>query len=208
LSLPRGASVQVPDFIAREARRLWSVNQEESLLYWQPVAGTKGQFFVLSVPREPLHALEETVRLAGLRPVSVDLRPLCLARALNQGRAVAVCVEGNNIVIVVLVDHIPVLMQTHLLGDMPLLPEDLAGQASNLLGQALAYYNDSHAADRLSLDTPFFVCGAGAAPNLGERLHSETGFPLHEVAPLLSAPAEFPLAHFVVNLGLLMKMLQ
>ncbi|MBI2957911.1 MAG: hypothetical protein HYY32_03620, partial [Chloroflexi bacterium] len=116
LSLPRGASVQVPDFIAREARRLWSVNQEESLLYWQPVAGTKAQFFVLSVPREPLHALEETVRLAGLRPVGADIRPLCLARALNQGRAVAVCVEGKIIVIVVLVDHFPVLMQTHLLG--------------------------------------------------------------------------------------------
>ncbi|MBI2859108.1 MAG: hypothetical protein HYX90_08525, partial [Chloroflexi bacterium] len=123
ISVPPGASAQAADFILREARRLWSMNPDDSLLYWHPLPETKGQFFVLCLPREPLVALVDTARMAGLKPARADIRPLCLARVVDQAKAVALCAESNSIVIVILVNHVPVLMQTHWLTETPLSQE-------------------------------------------------------------------------------------
>lgn len=207
VSVPRATPVKLSDFIPREARRLWSLTPEDAFLYWHPISGSKTQFFVLSVPREPLLAFTETLRLAGLRLARVDIRPLCLARATNQAQAVLLCAEGNSIVIVILVDHVPALMQTHWLGETPLLPEAIAPQASTLLGQAVAFYNDSHASAPLPADTPLFVCGAVADQALRERLQAETGYSARDITPPFPVPAEFTVPHFAVNLGLLLKAL-
>ncbi|MBI2854888.1 MAG: hypothetical protein HYX87_08230 [Chloroflexi bacterium] len=204
---PHGVSARNSDFFLREARRLWSLNPDDVFLYWQPIAGQKQQIFVLSIPREPLYALKDTLRMAGLRPVKLDTRPLCLARAANLNRAVLICVESTSIVIAVLSERLPVFMQTHWLRDMPTSSESISDQASTLLSQALAYYGDTYSADRLPLDTPLFVCGASAGQALCDRLKSDTGYTLQDITPLFQTPPDFPLAQFAVNLGLLMKVL-
>jgi len=205
VSIPRSSSLKASEFIRAEARRLWSLDPEGTLLFWERIAGDGRNFFVLSMPREPLTAFANTIRAAGMKPRRMDIRPLALARAANRDSAIIVSVESSNVVVVVLAEGIPTLIQTHWLGETPLIQESLSPQVSTFVAQAMSYYADTHAGAPLSLSTPLLLCGAAVDAPLEQRLSSDTGHPAERFIPIFSVPPEFPVSQFAVNLGLLMK---
>lgn len=206
ISVPRSSSIKVADFIRAEARRLWSLAPEDTLLSWDRVPGGGRDFFVLSMPREPLAAFADTMRAAGMKPRRLDIRPLALARAANRDSAIVVSVESSNVVIVVLSQGVPTLIQTHWLGEGPALQQLLSPQqVSNFVAQAISYYADTHAGAPLSSTTPLLLSGAAPDATLEQRLSSDTGHPIESFVPIFSVPPDFPVSQFAVNLGLLMK---
>ncbi|MDO8472941.1 MAG: hypothetical protein Q7T05_03900 [Dehalococcoidia bacterium] len=206
ITMPLGGGGKPAEFIPREARRLWSVGLDDIFLFWQPLPGKERKFFVLSVPRGPFLAFRETLRLAGLRPYRLDIRPIALARAVNQSAAVVACLESNSIVVVILVDSVPLVMQTHWLGETPLIPSAVSSQFPGILSQALSFYTDTHRDVPLGTDMPLFLVGSAVEPALAGKVETEFGLTVRQAAPIFSAAADFPWQQFWVNLGLLMKL--
>lgn len=204
IAVPTGA--KPGEYIPREARRLFSQGPEEAFLFWQPVAGEGSRFFALSIPREPLLAFRQTMRLARLRLVRLDTRPLALARWANENQAIVVSVENSSVIIIVLADSFPVAMQTHWLGDLLQTPSAISSQVTAIISQTVSYYNDTHRESMLGRDVPLLLVGSGAGEDLANQISSEFGYKVNPASSIFAAPADFPLSQFCINLGLLMKL--
>lgn len=194
------------EFVPREARRLFSLDDKSSFFFWQQLPGPGRRLFVLAVPRGPLMAFRETLSLAGLRLRILDVRPLALARWSNESRAIVISAESNCIVVVVLVDSVPLVMQTHWLGDGSLAPSAAASQGPGILSQTLSYYNDTHKEQPIGTDTPMFLVGAASDAALEKTIKADFGYSIRQPGTLFKAPEEFPVSQYCVNLGLLMKL--
>lgn len=208
LTLPPGRDIRPGEVIPREARRLISVPPEENYLFWQKLAGPEYEqrFLVLAVPRQPLHALLETLKLAGLRPTAIELSSLCLARAVNRSTAIILEAEPNLIGVVIVVDGIPVLMRSSPLSGETLLPSASAPRLAQELAQNLSFYNSAHRENPLPPDAPVYLCGSLAVdPELARRVESIVAHPVRKPELILESPPDFPAPHFMVNIGLAMR---
>ncbi|MCL5074515.1 MAG: pilus assembly protein PilM [Chloroflexi bacterium] len=208
ISLPKVAAGSLEAIVQREARRSLAISLEGNYLYWQALdgRGEELQVFVLAVPKEPLLAFLAALRGAGLRPRAIDLRPLALARAVAQPQAIIANAESNSVDVVVVVDAVPVLVHTSFLGDEPLPPEYVRDRLTDELLRAITFYNDTHRGSPLAPDIPLYLTGEMAnETELVESIPALTGHPLAIPQPPLPYPAGFPLALYMVNIGLILK---
>ncbi len=207
ITLPKGKGVRPKVVLPGEAVRLMRISTDNSYLFWQAAGNTEQQrFFVLAVPKEPLLSFVETLRLAGLRSAKIDLKPLALARAVNDSDAIIVNAENNSIDIVVVVDSIPVVTRSIFLGEESLSLESASSRVVEELGRTIAFYNDTNRDNPLAQQVPIYLCGAFAAdPELPSMVLSEIGHPMGQPKLVLDVPLDFPIGQMMVNLGLVLK---
>lgn len=209
LTLPRGAASDLETVVNREARRVMGLSPETHNVHWQLLSG-KGQprVFVLAVPREPLLALMEAVKLAGLTPQVVDLKPLALARAVNQKNAIIAHAEINSHELSIVVDGFPSLMRGISLGDELMAPDMALARILDELSRTISYYNETHRETPLSNNVPVFLTGDLASDqSLSANLATVTGRTVGTLEPPLRLPQGFPVATFMTNIGLGLKVL-
>lgn len=209
LSLPPIAPRQLEAVVNREARRLMAFSAESSYLFWRPLprASAQLQVFVLTVPREPLVTLVEAMRLAGVKPRAIDIKPLALGRAVNRDRAIVASGELNSVEVVILSDGLPQVMRGVFLGDEGVTPDLAAARLVEELSRTLSFYNDTHREQPLGREVPVYVAGDMATPDLAGLVQDTTGHQVLQLQPPLRYPADLPLATFAVNVGLALKML-
>lgn len=187
-----------------------SVTEEDNYLHWQPLPSEPDiiQVFVLAVPREPLNALVEAIRQAGLRPYAIDLKPLALMRAVNRKDAVIANAESNSLELVIVADDIPTLMRSVFLGEGVVSQDYAVGRVSDEITRTIGYYNDSNRDNPLSPEVPIFLTGdAASGVSFALNVGALIGYPVQPLDPPLPYPEDFPVAEFMVNLGLVLKVL-
>lgn len=207
LTIPKAAAAHLDDVVAREARRALPSSQN-AYFFWQVLSGQTDQIrvFALSVPREPILAMVETLEAAAIRPYLMDLRPLALARAIEKKNAVLANAENNSVDVVIVADDIPILMRSVFLGDSPLAPELVLGRLTDEVMRTINYYNDTNRANPLADDVPVYLTGEMVSdPSLPGTLEGMTGHPVPPLTIPLRYPPDFPLAPYMVNVGLSMK---
>ncbi len=207
--LPKMQPSLLAGAVSREARRELPVPLEEVYLSWQALGERDGQqeVFVVGVPRELLDAAAQALAAGGLRADAMDLKPMALARAVNQPNAIVACFEDDNLEAALVQNGVPVVMravaplaETHTAADrLTRLIEELTG--------TVRFYNDSHKDAPLASDTPLFLVGSAASPALRESVESSLTYPVATPEPPFRLPPDFPVALYTVNLGLAMKQL-
>ncbi|RLC71903.1 MAG: hypothetical protein DRI26_04160 [Chloroflexi bacterium] len=204
ITLPRAKELHPEEILPGEARRLMRISLEDTYLFWQRVAITSRQqrFLVLAIPKAPLQTFVETLRLAGLRPSRLELKPLSLVKAVGQPQAIIASVETNGIDIVIVIDHLPMLMRSLYLGEGALTLETVPSPLVDELSHTISFYNNSNPDKQLPSGTPLYLCGALASGLDASAIGQEFGMPAGELHPVLNVPPEFPLAQMLVNLGL------
>lgn len=211
LSLPRVAKSELDKVVVREMRRTMALSAETHHLVWQPLPG-KGRelkVFLLAVPREPLYAWVHALQAAGLKPQAIDLKPLALARGVNQKDAIIANVESNSIELVIVLNDFPVLMRAVTLGGEAITPEDAAARLLEELDRTLSFYNETNRANPLNPEIAVYLTGELAASStLVGEVATVTGHPVAPLEPSLRVPKDLPLASFMVNIGLLLKTLR
>jgi len=210
MSMPKVAKKEMAGVVSREARRVMSITEEDNYIHWQllPSEADVFQVYVLAVPKEPLHNLVEATRAAGLRAFAVDLKPLALMRAVNKKDAIIANVESNSVELVIVADDIPRLVRSVFLGEAVISQDYAVSRVSDEITRTIGFYNDSNPDSPLSPEVPIFLTGAVAsgvsfALNVGALI----GYPILPLDPPLPCPEGFPVAEFMVNLGLLLKVL-
>ena len=207
ITLPPGKDIDLKTVIPRELRRLCSVSLDENYLFWQALPQLKGSLFTLVVPKSPLDSLVRTLKLAGLRPVSIDLASLALARAVNQSQAIIARVEANSSDFIIIVNNIPMVMRSFL-REEEFEPSTAVSLLAEEVERTVSFYNNSRLGPPLPSDVPIYPCGSFAsAPDFAPAVEKATGRPLGQPELVLQFPEDFPVAQMMVNIGLALKVL-
>lgn len=208
MSIPKVAKKELAGVVSREARRAMTASEEDNYLHWQllPSETDIFQVFVLAVPKDPLHALAETIREAGLSPYAVDLKALALMRAVNRQDAVIANAESNSLELVIVVDDVPNLVRSVFLGEGVVSQDYAVGRVSDEITRTIGFYNDSNPENPLGAEVPIFLTGAIASGvSFALSVGALIGYPVQPLDPPLPYPEDFPVAEFMVNLGLVLK---
>jgi len=209
ITVPKAKGVRPDKIIDREIRRQLPAAQDNCFTYWQPLEGmsmTQQRVYVLAVPREPVLALMAAMNAAGIRPCSMDLRAMALARSVNQKDAILANLETNTVDVVIVVDDIPAIMRSIYLGDEPV-PLDVAQQRLlSELSRTINFYNDTNRGNPLAARVPVYLSGDLASdPDLVAPVEDASGHPVSHLAPPLLCPPDFPHSQYMVNIGLALK---
>jgi hypothetical protein len=208
ITIPNVNKKEMDSIIPREVRRTMTVSEEDNYFHWQvlPTEGAQTRVFVLAVPKEPLSLLLRAFSHAGLNPSQVDLKPLALMRAINQKDAVIANCEGNSMELVIVSDDIPVLIRSVFLGEGVANQDYAVGRISDELGRTIVTYNEINKEHPLDQNTPVYLTGAAAAGvPFALNVAALTGRTVQPLESPIAVPADFPIADYMVNIGLILK---
>ena len=210
INIPNVSKKEMEIVIPREVRRTMTVSEEDNFFHWQVLPTTTAQtrVFVLAVPKEPLSALLRALNQANIRPKNVDLKPLALMRAVNQKDAIIANCESNSMELVIVSDDVPVLIRSVFLGEGVVTQDYAVGRISDELGRTIVTYNEINKEHPLDPNVPIYLTGAAAAGvPFALNVAALTGRTVQPLEAPIHAPEDFPLAEYMVNLGLILKVI-
>jgi type IV pilus assembly protein PilM len=207
ISIPKMKPSLVGSAILQESKREMPVPVETLYLLWQAIAATEGEqrFFVLGVPRELVDANVATLHRCGIKPRSMDLKPLALIRAVNKGEAIVADLEAGSFDIIVVAGGLPAITRS-----MVLRPglglEERVGRLLDELSRMVRFYNTGNPGSPLGDSTPLYLTGRlGGESEVSELIASRVAYKVEALAPPFKCPPGFPFAEYMVNVGLALK---
>jgi len=210
ISVPKVGRKELEIVVPREVRRLMTVSEEDNYLHWQALPTENDQIpvLVLVVPKEPIIAFMEMLRAGGVKPRAIDLKPLALIRAVNQKDAIIANGESNSMELVVVVDDVPVLIRSVFLGEGVVTQDYAVGRISDELRRTIVTYDEINKGNPLDPEVPIFLSGATASSvPFALNVAALTGRTVQPLEPPIPYPEDFPVAEFMVNIGLILKIL-
>lgn len=209
VELPRLKEVDPQVAIPQQARRDIGYSAENSLLFWQPLLGgiDRQRFLVISVPKEPVTTLIQTLKLARLRLDKVETTTFALCRAVNQSQAIIAAVEPYSLDIIIMRDSVPLVIRSTFLGETHRGIETLPELVTDALEPVMAFHNESNPDNPLPPDIPVYLLGSGTVlnPDIVPAVQGVLGRPVAVFEPPLIYPQDFPKAELAVNIGLVLK---
>ncbi len=209
LTLPTLKGAHMDKMVDREIRRQLPGIHENAFVSWKALDGkstTQSQIYVLAVPQAPVLAFLDALKVGGIRPTSMDLRSMALARSVNQKDAILANLEANSVDVVIVLDDIPVLMRSMYLGDAPIPFETARERLLDELSRSISFYNDTNRANPIADDLPIYLTGDLVAdPDLATLVEQSTGHTASLADPPFEFPPEFSSSQFMVNIGLALK---
>ncbi|MEA3460003.1 MAG: pilus assembly protein PilM [Chloroflexota bacterium] len=207
LDLPDMPQHQLEEAIKREAKREMPLSLDDLYLSWQVTSkvGDKQHIYLLGVPRNMVDAHIRALQAAGARPLAMDIKPLSLTRAVNKEKAIIADLEADTLDVIVVVDCIPAIMRSFALR-RELSPSEKVDRLADELMRTVDFYNNSRTESPLGSTTTVYVMGAlmGERP-LRNSLAKRIDRPIEVPEPPLEWPAHFPIAQYMVNIGLALK---
>jgi hypothetical protein len=208
LDLPNLRGDELRLAIEEELERIIGSSASDFYVNWTRLPGRIRQrrVFVLAVPKPTVLTALEALEVANIRPYTMDLRPLAIARAIGRADAIVANLEEGSLDVVVVERNLPTMLRS-----LPLLGTSAARDAAQTrlveeTERTLAYYDDSNPDHPLDLDTPLYLTGSLATGiALTERLRAATRHPTGRLTSPIPAPPEFPVVDYLVNLGLALK---
>ncbi len=210
LRVPKEARRNLAAIVAGDARRSFPDVERNMFLYWQAF-GAKDDMqqsvFLLAVPKQPLTTYLDALGAAGMRPRTLDLRPLALARSVNRPDAIIGNSESTVLDVIIVRNDVPVVMRSMYLGEDYEAPEYVNARLAEELARTVAHFNSTSQEGHLAPDTPVLLTGRGVAmdPTLGSSVEEMTQHPVVALEPPFDYPDDFPVGQFMVHLGLMLK---
>lgn len=210
LTLPQLSKGKLEDVVQREIKRLIPGSADTDYIYWQQLpavsAAKKQAVYALAIPRNNVVNMVEICRTAGVKIKGIELKPFALTRAVNCKTGIIVHCEIDSIEIVIVDKSFPALFRNIPVKDAKPGP-DIACQ--NLLRElpfTIDYYNRSHPDSNVTTDTAIYMSGELALdPQVAVKVSEASGRTVTDVEPQVQCPPNFPLAQYIVNIGLMLR---
>jgi len=208
LSLPEIPRDLLPEAINREASRVLGISMEEIYLSWQVLYLRRGEMLVYlaASPRSSVDTLISTLRLAGLDPYLMDIKPLCLARAATEPRAIIVDTQPTSFDIIIMIDGIPEVVRSLSLPEEAS-AEDKIGTLKEELDRAITFYNSAHMDRPIAPSVPLLLAGdlVQQEEEAWEILSGREKRPVQALPSPMETPGGFLPAQYLTNIGLALK---
>jgi hypothetical protein len=152
--------------------------------------------------RSLVQAIAETARHAGLDPVVVDLKSLCVARAIEAKSCILLDVSSESNEVVLIDEHVPRVWHTFKVEAEGELAESLASG----LKPVLSFYKRRAGNTGFGPDSPILVRSEQALPTLmSGRLERLTGHPVLPLPSPARIPPEVRYSPYLTCIGLVMR---
>jgi type IV pilus assembly protein PilM len=211
VSLPQLPRAMLDEAISREAKRVLPVPPEQLYISWRIISATEGnmQAFMVAIPRQTADTLLKILHQMGLKPYLMDIKPLALARLVQEAAAIVVDVQSEEFDIVVMVDGVPQPIRTVPFPQEELSLPDKLLIVKDELKRTVEFYNSNNPEKPIQPDVPMYVSGElGEEPELYESLASELGYRVLPLSSPLKCSKQLDPAHYLVNIGLALKELR
>jgi len=187
----------------REAERAMPVPLDELYTSWQTISisDIETAICLVGIPRATIDAMLETLRQAGLQPEAMDIRPLALARVVDERDAIIINIQQIGFDIVVMIDGIPGLLHSLPFPADSVSPDEKIADVKEELERTVAFYNSSHAERHVTAGVAAFVSG-----ELGETLAQTLAeYRVKPLPQLLSNTDSLITSEYASNIGLALR---
>jgi hypothetical protein len=185
-------------------------SQDVDFVYWQMLAQDGGlkqqQAYALAVPRGNIVSVVDACRGAGVSLRGIELKPFAMFRAVDCTEGILVHGEMDSVEVVIVEKSFPALFRCIPVKDTSPNAEEATLNLKRELPFTIDYYNRSFRDAKLSAEVPVYLSGELALdPALAMEITETTGREVIGVEPKIECPPNFPLAQFLVNVGLMLR---
>ncbi len=206
LHLPDVADKLLEEVVRREARREFPLSPQELYLSWKKLDASvpgQGGIFTVGIPRNAVDTYVQVLKRAGLKPLSLDLKSLALARAIHQRNVLVLDMEAESDQLILVHDFVPCLVRTL----NRTAQASLSEEATQLMSEIQRVIN--YCKNNLRAVSPEMVpklCLVGTNPKLDQLANIlDKRWELVDPDPPVTVPEDFPLSTYLVNLGVMLK---
>ena len=160
--------------------------------------------YAVAFDRPKIQSLAATVRLAGLEPLVVELKSLCLARTVIEPACLVLDLGSDPAEILLIDGYMPRVWHSF---KVDLESTDKVIEKSAVaLRAVLTFYKRQRGDGDFSPDAPVFITPEQSLSSSGAAaLETEIGFPVRAVPPPRRVDPDIRHASFLVCIGLLMR---
>ena len=208
ITLPRLPKSMLAEAVRREAERVLPLPMEQLYILWQilPIPGEQMQVFLAALRRNATDAMIKTLRQAGLDPYIIDIKPVALARVVNEATAIIVDVGSTELDIVVMVDGVPQPIRTLSLPSEAVSLSQKLPTIKEELDRTIKFYNSNHPEKPLDPGITIFASGELAQePDVCQSLANQLKYSVLPLASPLQCPEGLAPSRYMVNIGLALK---
>jgi hypothetical protein len=191
-----------PEIDASVRSQLNLGSERMAMQHMEVLAGPEGRTIFATVwDRAQVSAIAAAVRHAGLEPVAVDLKSLCVARAIPVSSCILLDMSVDPCEAILIEDHIPRAAHSFKVGS----GGDLGLALSNGLKPVLAFQRRSSASG-FGPDSPVLVRSEQELPSLlTGRLEHLTQHPVYPVPRPPRVDADVRYGPYLTCIGLVMR---
>jgi Tfp pilus assembly protein PilN len=199
VSVPRLDPKLLTEVARKEMERVSPVPLDTLYIAWQEIrlSGAESALCLMGLPHDNVDSVMETVKLSGLRIKSVELKPLVVARVIDERTAAVVNVQAGGFDITVVHNTVPELIRSLSFPSESMTEQEKMAVIKEELARTVNFYNSSHAGKQLDENTSCFLSGlvsSGLAPELG--------YPVKPLPEPVAYAAGIDKARFAANTGL------
>lgn len=192
------------EVVPREAKKILPVHVDTLYLSWYGVPSLDGKstVFLIAVPREIIDSLAKTLRIAGLRPQFLGLKPLLLTKLVN-GTSIIVDVQHNEFDVVIISDGIPQPVRTVSFANEVLSWQEKLPIIVSDTERTIAFFNANNPEKTLAPEIPIVASGELLnEQELWQTLSKNTGHPVVPLNASLEYSEGFTASDYPANIGL------
>jgi len=207
ITLPRLGPSRLGEAVVRAVKDEISIPPEELNLAWQalPATGDEVTVFVLGVPKAQTAPVAAALRAARLRPLFMEPRPLALARAAGVRNGIAVNADPDSVDIVFLRDGVTTVVHTIRPRGPGATLADNARRIADEIAKMAAFFGEEPRHEETAPPALYLTGELALDATAPALFNAETGYEVELLAPPVTAPADFPLHRYGINLGLALR---
>jgi len=206
LNLPDVPEKMLGEAVRREARREFPLSPDELYLSWRKIdasSTSQGGVFAVGIPRNAVDVCVNVLKKAGLKPLSLDLKSLALARAVHQQDVLVLDMEPSDDQLILLHDFVPCMVRTLNRPAQASLSEE-ATQLMSEIQRVINYCKNNMRT--ASSDIEPRLCLVGASPKIDRLAHIlDKRWEIVDPDPAITLPDGFPVRVYLANIGLMLK---
>ena len=208
LTFPKVKSKFLNEAVRRKAKQEMPLPMDETYLSWHAIGAENGQIrvYAFAVPRIVIDRQVETLKAAKLKLRAMDLKPLALARAVEDSNCIIANLEDQSAGVVLVVNGTPEIIRSVPQTAEEAGPEERVEKLAQELSRTVQFYDEGHRENPLDPDIKVYATGLMLeGENIRELLAARTPYEVVLPAPSMRFPEEFPIVAFSANLGLAKK---
>jgi Tfp pilus assembly protein PilN len=210
ISMPGTGKEVIDEAIERAARKEMSLSEEDMYLSWQSIEEhvdkKETDYFVVGVPKTSLNPLLKTLALAKVTPISIDTKPLALARTAASENALIVSLEKNYFDITLVAKGVARVIHSFSPSVNADDTQSIVTELVDGLNKAVKSFYREFPQNALPPETPIFLSGELASDrDMLNQVKEATGHPTGIIKSTEETPAEMPIKLFAANIGLALK---
>jgi hypothetical protein len=203
--LPEMPATMLKEAITREARRVLPAPLDQLYLSWSYLPSSKSRIrlFMVGLPRKTADSMVKTLRLAGLEPRRMGIKPLFLTRIVPVNNAIVIDAQPKEFDIIIMKDGVPQPIRTVPFPEQELTPEDRLQMVISDLERTVKFYDANNPDGLLEPDFPIYVSGdLTENATLQKMLSGTSGHPVIPLNTLLKGQEQIDAGRYMVNMAL------